>query len=94
VPPALVGKWQVQEGLQSGGIFEFSRNGQLLIRLKDSRSERPLKARVVVSGKKMVTTTQDPFTRQEQSDTSYIRELTANTLILELEQGKVLKMVR
>jgi uncharacterized protein (TIGR03066 family) len=94
VPPALVGTWKVQEGSKGGGTFEFSRNGTLLVHLKDPKNDFNLKARAVVQGKTLQTTTYNPQTLQEQTHTSTIVELTARSLILEFENGEVLKMVR
>jgi uncharacterized protein (TIGR03066 family) len=94
VPPALVGKWQVEEGPEYGGTFEFSRHGTLEVRLKSQGQEFNLKSRVTVKGKTLRTTPQNSFARQEETRQWTILELTADSLILEMENGQVLKMVR
>src|SRR5579862_2637496 len=92
IPPALVGKWQVEEGPEGTGTFAFSRNGTLLVQLKNQKSDYNLKAKAVVKGKTLVTTSTNPLTQQEQIRTSTIRELTAHSLILEFESGDILRM--
>lgn len=94
IPPALVGKWEVSGGPMSGGTFDFSRNGTLEIRQRTGGSFVTLKARAAVTGKTLATTTHNPQTRGEETHWSTIQELTADSLILELEKGEVLKLVR
>jgi hypothetical protein len=94
LPPALVGKWEVQGGPMSGGTFQFFRNGTLETRHKKDQTYSMLRASVAIEGKTLLTTTQDPGTGREQTRKSTIRELTANFLAIELEDGAVLKMVR
>jgi uncharacterized protein (TIGR03066 family) len=94
LPPELVGKWEVQGGPLSGGTFEFSRDGTLKMRHLSQGKDVALDGRVTVEGKALLLTTQNPQTRVEKTHRSMIQELTATTLILELEKGDVLKMVR
>jgi uncharacterized protein (TIGR03066 family) len=94
VPPELVGKWEVQGGPLSGGTFEFSRDGTLKMRHMSQGKDVALDGRVTVEGKALLITTQNPQTRVEKTQRSMIQELTATSLILELEKGDVLKMVR
>jgi hypothetical protein len=47
-----------------------------------------------VEDRTLWTTTQNPSTRQESTRKSTIRELTAKSLILEFENGDVLRLVR
>jgi uncharacterized protein (TIGR03066 family) len=94
VPPALVGTWEVEEGPQYGGTFTFARNGNLVIHLKNQRSDYTIRARAVVEGKTLLTTTYNPQTREEETHTITILELTAHSLVLELDNGEVLKFVR
>jgi len=94
LPPALVGKWEVQGGPLSGGTFQFFRNGTLETRLKKDKTYFTLRASVAVEDKTLLTTTQDSQTGREQTRKSTIRELTAISLAIELEDGAVLKMVR
>src|SRR5262245_31772479 len=90
VPPALVGTWQVQEGSLSGGTFDFSRDGALRMRHKNA----DVKWRVSVNGKTLLMTTRSAHTGAESTQRGTIQELTPNALVLELEKGEVLKMVR
>ena len=94
LPPALVGLWEIQEGPQKDGTFEFFRNGTMEVRLQDKKKEVVHKTQVTVRDRTLVMTKKGPFTREEKTNESLIRELTADTLILELEKGDVLKMVR
>jgi uncharacterized protein (TIGR03066 family) len=94
VPRELVGTWEVTEGPMSGGTFEFSRSGTLETRVKDKGKHFLLKASVTVKEKTLFTTTKNPTTGAEETRESIIRELTDSSLILELENGEVLKMVR
>ncbi len=94
IPPALVGLWEVEEGPQKDGTFEFFRNGTMEVHLQDKKKEVTHKTQVRVRDRTLVMTKKDFFTREEKTNESLIRELTADTLILELEKGDVLKMVR
>jgi uncharacterized protein (TIGR03066 family) len=91
LPPALIGKWEVQDGPMQGGTFEFTRDGTLAIRVTDGKQ---IQARARVEGKTLVQTTQDPAGLREETRKSTIQELTPNTLVLELERGAVLRMAR
>jgi hypothetical protein len=94
VPPELVGKWQVEEGPEYGGTFRFFRNGALAVHLKTKKTDFFLKGHVTVEDKTLRTTTQNPLTKLEETRASTIRELTAESLILEFENGEVLRLVR
>jgi uncharacterized protein (TIGR03066 family) len=95
VPPALVGKWQVEDGALGGGTFEFFRNGNLVILHKNQNQDASqIKGRAFVEGKTLHTTMRNPVARRDQTQTITIIELTANSLILEFENGDVLRMVR
>ena len=94
VPPALVGLWEIQEGPQKDSTFEFFRNGTMEVHLQNKKKEVTHKTQVTVRDRTLVMTTKNPLTREETKNESLIRELTAETLILELEKGDVLKMVR
>src|SRR5262249_45425627 len=84
LPPELLGTWEVKEGPMHGGTFAFSRNGTLEIHADNRGTAYTLKARVAVEGKTLLTTTDNPQLRQEETGKSIIRELTANSLILDL----------
>jgi hypothetical protein len=94
VPPELVGTWDVEGGPLSGGSFRFSRNGNLQMRFKKQGKEITLEGRVAVEDKTLFTTTRNAQTGHEETTTSAIRELTARTLIIELDSGDVLKLGR
>jgi hypothetical protein len=94
LPPALVGKWIVHGGPQDGAIFDFSRRGSLEAHLHDHGMDRPLYASVAVEDKNMFVTTRNPHTKQNETRTCSIRELTATSLIVEFEKGEVYKMER
>ena len=94
VPPALVGLWEVQEGPQKDSTYEFFRNGTMEVWRQSKKKDVVHKMQVTVRGRTLVTREVNPLNREESKDESKIRELTANTLILEHEKGDVLKMVR
>src|SRR5262245_57139713 len=94
IPPALAGLWEVEEGPRKGGTFEFFRKGVMEVHLKDRKKAVTHKTRVAVRDKTLLITAQDPKTGDETTNEGTIRELTADTLILELERGDVLRMVR
>ena len=94
VPPELAGKWDVDSGPLAGGTFDFSRNGDLEMRFKKQGKEINLKGRVAVEDKTLFTTTQNAQTGYTETTRSIIRELTARSLIIELDSGDVLKLGR
>jgi hypothetical protein len=78
----------------AGGTFTFTRDGILAIHAEDKGKDYTVHARVAVEGKTLRMTTRDPVSRQEQTRTSTVQELTATSLVLELENGQVLRMAR
>jgi hypothetical protein len=94
IPPQLVGLWEIQEGPQKDSTFEFFRNGTMEVHLTGNKKEDAHKTQVTVRDRTLVETKKSLFTREEKTNKSLIRELTANTLILEPEKGEVLKLVR
>jgi len=72
----------------------FLRYGTLEIHGDNQGRPYTLNARVAVEDKTLLTTTRNPRSQQDETRKSVIRELTASTLILELESGEVLKMAR
>jgi hypothetical protein len=94
LPAGLIGTWEVHEGPMKGGTFQFSGNGTLAIHSSNQGTDYTLKGRVAVQDKILLTTTQNPSSRRDETSKSIIRELTANSLILELEKGAILKMAR
>jgi hypothetical protein len=91
LPTALVGAWEVQGGPMQGGTFEFLADGSLTIRTNQGPD---MNARAAVEGKTLLTTTQNPGTLRDETRKCTIQELTPTSLVLELERGDVLKMVR
>jgi hypothetical protein len=94
LPPELVGTWRVKEGPMAGGAFHFSRYGTLEIHVNNQGRADALKGRVAVEDKTLLITSHNPRSQQDETRKSAIQELTASTLILELESGEVLKMAR
>ncbi|MBI3407237.1 MAG: hypothetical protein HY040_02635 [Planctomycetes bacterium] len=94
VPPELVGFWEVEEGPQKGASFEFFRKGEMEIHMKNKKKDISHKTRVVVKDKTILSTSKNPQTRVEKTSPIMIRELTADSLILEFEGGEVLNLVR
>ena len=66
----------------------------MAVKDKNQKGVSQLKAKAVLEGKTLVTTSSNPLTREQLVHTSTVRELTATTLVIELESGDVLKMVR
>ena len=102
LPTELVGKWEVAQGPQRGAIFHFSRNGTLEAHFQspDPDKMNVLQATVAIEDKKLLITTRNPNTRQYETRSCFIRELTPKTLVVEFEKdeqgkaGEVFKMVR
>jgi hypothetical protein len=94
VPPALVGLWDFDEGPEKRATFEFFRDGTLEIQARGPKKALNHKAQVTVRGKTLFMDARNPLAAGNSTNEAVIRELTADTLILELERGDVLKMVR
>ncbi len=93
IPAALAGKWEVVEpAAMRGGTFEFFRDGRLEI--YHAATGSLMRAQVSLADRTLSTTTRDTLTGLQDTKYSTIRELTDTNLILELERGNVLKMVR
>jgi hypothetical protein len=93
-PPALVGKWVVTEGPQEGATFDFYRGGTMRGVMNVGGKEGIINARVRVEDKKIFSTTQNPHTRRDDTHALIIRTLTEMNLVVEDEQGNLLKMER
>jgi hypothetical protein len=94
IPPELVGVWEFSDGPQKHGTFEFSRNGTMELRTYNKKKPLTTKAAASVRDKTLFITEKATLGREQTTTEAIIRELTADTLILELEKGEVLKMVR
>jgi uncharacterized protein (TIGR03066 family) len=89
--PSLVGTWEVTNGPMQGASYEFRADGALTIR---SNQGPDTQAQTAVEGKTLVTTSKHPVTLQDETRKNTIQELTATSLVLEQENGDVVKMVR
>jgi hypothetical protein len=89
--PALVGTWEVTNGPLQGASYEFLGDGTLTIR---SNQGPDTKARTALDGKTLLTTAKHPVTLQDETRKSTIQELTATSLVIQLDSGDVLKMAR
>jgi uncharacterized protein (TIGR03066 family) len=94
LPPALVGKWVVEQGEQEGATFDFYRNGGMVGRVNVKGREGVIHARVRVEGDTLFSTTRNPYSGQDETRKQTIKTLTAVSLVLEDEQGHVLRMSR
>ena|SRR5947207_80879 len=94
IPPELAGKWVVQGGPQDGATFDFSRNGTLEARFNGGVMEHVLQGRAAVEDKRLLITTRNPNTKQDETRSCVIRELTERTFVVEFAQGEVFTMVR
>lgn len=94
VPSALVGKWVVTEGPQEGATFDFSRNGSMVGKVNAGGDEAIVNARVRVEESKIYSTTTNPNTGQDDTMILIIRTLTPRELVVEDQQGQLMKMAR
>jgi hypothetical protein len=94
IPRELIGLWEVEDGPQKLSTFEFFADGTLEVQRQYKSKFASQKVQIAVIDKTLVTITKTALTKEETKSDSIIRELTADTLILELENGDVLKMVR
>src|SRR5262245_26314915 len=51
IPPELAGFWEVEEGPQKGGTFEFFRGGTMEVHLKSKKKEVTYKTQATVKDK-------------------------------------------
>jgi uncharacterized protein (TIGR03066 family) len=94
IPSELVGKWVVLEGPQEGATFDFFRGGTMKGKVNIGGREGIVNGRVRMDGKNLLWTTRHSQTGAEDSRSKIIRTLTAKELVLEDEQGGLLKMER
>jgi uncharacterized protein (TIGR03066 family) len=94
VPSELVGKWVVTEGPQEGATFDFYRSGSMVGRVNAGGNEAVVNARIRVEDNKIYSTTTNPHTGRDETMILTIRTLTARELVVEDQQGKVLRMER
>jgi hypothetical protein len=94
MPPELVSKWVVKEGPQEGATFGFYRGGTMVGRINADGKEAIVKARIRVEDKAIYSTTTNPHTGQDDTMVLKIRPLTPRELMVEDQQGQLLKMER
>ncbi len=94
LPAELVGKWVVVEGPQEGATFDFYRSGTMVGVINVRGKEGHINARIRVEGTKIYSTTRHPKTGEQMTRVQVIRVLTAKELVLQDEQGQILKMER
>ncbi|HYV34991.1 MAG TPA: HAD family hydrolase [Gemmataceae bacterium] len=94
LPVEMVGKWVVMGGSHDGAIFDFAADGTLEARFNIGGQMSVLKGTVAVQDKKLIVTTQNPQTKQDESKSCVIRELTQQSLVVEIDDGEVFKMIR
>jgi len=94
IPSSLVGKWVVEGGEQEGATFDFSRNGRMVGRVNVGGREGIIDARTRVEGDKLLTTTLNPLTGQDETHAQIIKVLTDRKLVLVDENKQVLELSR
>lgn len=94
IPSELVGKWVVTHGDQEGATFDFYRGGQMVGRVNQGGQLGIVSATIRVEGKTILATTRHPQTGEELTVAQKIRTLTATTLVVEDDKGRILNMVR
>lgn len=95
VPSELVGKWVIVDtGPQKGATFDFSRGGTMVGTVNVRGEAHLIKAKIRVEGKNIFSTTHHPKTGDEKTTVLVIRTLTATELVVEDEQGMLMKMER
>ena len=84
----------VDQGEQEGATFDFYRNGGMVGRVNLQGREGIIKARVRVEGAALSSTTRNPRSGQDETRRQTIKTITATSLVLEDEQGRILRMSR
>jgi uncharacterized protein (TIGR03066 family) len=94
VPAALVGKWVVMEGPDSGDTVEFYRNGTMIALVNREGEQHIIPGTIQVDGKRIFTTTKHPQTGESAVRVQTIQLLEADRLTLQDERGMVVKLKR
>jgi hypothetical protein len=94
LPARLVGKWVVVEGQLEGATLEFGRDGSLVGRAQAGPGESVLKGHLFLEDRTLYVTLEDPVTRQEKTVVHTVRLLNRRRLVLEDEEGRLLKLER
>ena len=94
LPSDLIGKWVVDGGEQDGATFDFFRNGTMEGRINVRGVEHRIEARVRVEGDKLLSTTRNPNTGQDETRPQEIKVLTRTNLVLQDSRGQQLHLSR
>ncbi|HYT92554.1 MAG TPA: hypothetical protein VEL76_27810 [Gemmataceae bacterium] len=94
LPSQLLGKWVIEGGEQDGATLDFFRNGTMIGRMNVRGSLAIVNGRAAVEGNKLFITTQNPQTRQEETQAQTIKVLTSEELIVEDGKGKTFRLSR
>ncbi len=94
LPSEVVGTWEIADGQHGGDTFEFYRNGMMVGTVYPNGKEGKINARVKMEGKTLVFTSTQPQTGLVTIQVQTIRTLTSRQMVLEDEQGQILKMER
>jgi uncharacterized protein (TIGR03066 family) len=94
LPSNLVGKWVVDGGEQDGATFDFFRNGTMEGRINVNGNEHRIDAWVRVEGDKLLSTTRNPNTGQDETRPQEIKVLTQTHLVLQDSHGQQLHLSR
>jgi hypothetical protein len=90
VPAALIGTWDVKSGSLAEGTLQFSPDGTLRMRHKTA----DVVWQVRVRGQTLEMTTPSANTGVDRTQRAVIQEVTPSSLVLQLDKGEVLRMVR
>ena len=93
LPRDLVGTWVVVEGEMEGATFEFHRDGSMVVREDVGTRRHILKGEAALEDRVLYVTTRDED-GEEVTLAHTIRVLSPRELVLETEQGKLLKLER
>jgi hypothetical protein len=92
VPGEFAGKWLVEGGPMGSAELQIQRSGSFVARVPGK--EEFVEGRVEVHEKSLRFITVNPFTNKEDAKQQRIKQLSAQEMILEDPQGKVMRLVR
>lgn len=96
IPSELVGKWVVVDGPReyADATFDFHRSGAMQAIVNLQGKQGTIDATIRVEGKTIFSTSRRPTTGEVRTTIQVIRSLTPTELVVEDEQGKLMKMKR
>jgi uncharacterized protein (TIGR03066 family) len=96
LPAALVGKWVVVEGPREyeAATFDFFRGGAMKATVNVQGNAFVINATVRVEGNTIYSTSRRPQTGEETTHALTIRTLNERELVVEDEQGKIMRLWR